>query len=123
LRASNQQADAVCHIVGMDAELAAAVECAKDLMYLFHMLTGMGLHVKLPMPLFVNNETAINTIRNYISGGQTHHTAVRMHYLRELQERGHVELECVAGVDYRVDIGTKNLDQSDVRKAQYQSPW
>jgi hypothetical protein len=52
-----------------EAELAAAVDCACDLLYVKRMMEGMGLKIVLPIPLFVDNEGAVNTIRNYISGG------------------------------------------------------
>ena len=51
-------------------------------------------------------------IWNYISGGRTRHTAVRINFLRELHEAGHVVLMNIAGADNRADIGTKNVDKA-----------
>jgi hypothetical protein len=75
-------------------------------------MEGMGLRVQLPMPIYVDNEAAVNMTRNYISGGRTRHTAVRINFLQELQEHGHVVLQNVSGKDNRADIGTKNLDRA-----------
>jgi hypothetical protein len=52
-----------------EAELVAAVECAQDLMYSIAVMEGMGLCVQLPMPIYVDNEAAVNMTCNYISGG------------------------------------------------------
>jgi hypothetical protein len=95
-----------------EAELAAAVECTQYLMYSKAVMEGMGLHVRLPMPIYVENEAAVNMTCNYISGGRTRHTAVRINFLRELQEQGQVVLQNVLGKDNRTDIGTKNLDRA-----------
>jgi hypothetical protein len=65
-----------------EAELAAAVECAQDLMYAMHVLENMGLYVIKPMPLYVDNKAAVNMVQNWISGGRTRHTAVRLNFLR-----------------------------------------
>jgi hypothetical protein len=95
-----------------EAELAAAVECAQDLMYSMHVLEGMGLHVSKPMPLYVDNEAAVNMVRNWISGGRMCHTAVRLNFLRELQEAGMIDLRHVAGHDNPADIGSKNTNRT-----------
>jgi hypothetical protein len=95
-----------------EAELAAAVECAQDLMYAKSILEDLKLKVKLPMKLYVDNEAAVNMVKNYMSGGRTRHTAVRINFLRELHEAGNVVLTNIAGVDNRADIGTKNLDKA-----------
>jgi Reverse transcriptase (RNA-dependent DNA polymerase) len=57
-----------------EAELAAAVECVQDMLYVMHVMEGMGLKVKMPMPLYVDNKAAVNMVKNWISGGCTRHT-------------------------------------------------
>jgi hypothetical protein len=99
-----------------EAELAAAVECAQDLMYSKHLLDDIGLGVELPMPIYVDNEAAVNMARNWISGGRTRHTAVRINYLRELQEEGNILLTHIPGEENRSDIGTKNTDRTTFEK-------
>jgi hypothetical protein len=95
-----------------EAELAAAVDCACDMFYVKRMLEGMGLKVILPIPLFVDNEEAVNANRNYISGGCTRHTAVQINFLQELHEAGMIALQNISGFGNRVDIGMKNTDKT-----------
>jgi hypothetical protein len=64
------------------------------------------------MPSYVDNEAAVNMIRNWISKGRTRHAAVQINFLRDLQESGVISIENIAGTDNRADIGTKHVDRT-----------
>ena len=48
----------------------------------------IGLKVKLPMILEVDNKGAFDLANNWSVGGRTQHVDVRKNYLRELKEPG-----------------------------------
>ena len=72
----------VCALV-TEAELIQAVECAHDMLFVYRLLSNMGLKVALPMILEMDNQGAIDIINNWSSTGQTRHIDARLKRLRE----------------------------------------
>ena len=72
-------------------------------------LESMGVHVVLPMTMYVDNTGAIDLAKNWSTTGKTKHIDVRFHYLRELVDQGMLNLKFVRSEDNVSDIFTKNL--------------
>lgn len=92
-----------------EAELAAAVQCAQDMLFVMRLMESIGLKVKKPMILKLDNKGAHDLTHNWTIGGRTRHVDVRMHFLRELKEEGLIMTEWIAGENNPSDIFTKNL--------------
>ena len=70
------------------AESAAEVMVAQDMLYVYRLLQSIGLKVKLPMLLEMDNKRAVDLANNWSVGGRTRHVDVRNHFLRELKDEG-----------------------------------
>ena len=68
----------------------------------------MGLQVKLPMMLEMDNKGAVDLVNNWSLGGRTWHADVRNYFLRELKDEGVLIIKHVASEDNEVDMFTKN---------------
>ena len=91
-----------------EAESAAGVMVAQDMLYTYRMLTSMGLQVELPMVLEMDNKGAVDLANNWSVGGRTRHVDVRNYFLRELKDEGVLSIKHVSGEDNEADIFTKN---------------
>lgn len=91
-----------------EAELFAAVLTAQDMMFVYHIVTSLGLTVELPMILYVDNKGAVDLANNWSVGGRTRHMDVKQNYLRELKEAGFLIVKWKSGDELTPDIGTKN---------------
>jgi hypothetical protein len=60
--------------------------CAQDMLYTKNMLELMGLKVKLPMVLEMDNKGADDLANNWSVKGRIRHVDVRQCFLRELKE-------------------------------------
>jgi hypothetical protein len=69
----------------------------------------MGLKVKLPMTLSVDNQGVKELVNNWSAGGRTQHVATKAMFLRELKEWGLLVIEFKPGNDMSLDLLTKNL--------------
>eukprot|EP00957_Ditylum_brightwellii_P050948 3864186-Ditylum_brightwellii.AAC.1 len=49
-------------------------------------MNGMGLKVKLPMVLYMDNKGAKDFVNNWSIGGRSRHMEVKQYFLRELKE-------------------------------------
>ncbi len=68
------------------AEQTLGVLCAQDMLYTMNVLESMGLKVRLPMVLEMDNKGAVDLANNWSVGGRTRHVDVRQYFLRELKE-------------------------------------
>jgi hypothetical protein len=65
-----------------EAELVAATQCAQDMLFNLRILESMGLKVKKPMILEINNKGAVDLTHNWSVGGRTQHVEVRQYFFR-----------------------------------------
>ena len=91
-----------------EAETAAGVTEAQDMVYSHNVLTSLGLKVKLPMVLEMDNKGAVDLANSLSVGGRTRHVEVRNHYLREMKDVGMIVIKHIPGDDNEADIFTKN---------------
>ncbi len=64
-----------------EAESAAAMEVAKDMLQAMHTLESIGMEVQKPMILFVDNKGAYDQANSWKVGGRTRHVAVKENFL------------------------------------------
>ena len=91
-----------------EAEQAAGVSCAQDMLYVMHVLQSMGLQVELPMLLEIDNKGAVDLANNFSIGGRTRHVDVRQYFLRELKEKNILRVVHCSEEEMDADIFTKN---------------
>jgi hypothetical protein len=91
------------------AELVSGTQCAQDMLFIMRVIESMGLKVKKPMVLEVDNKGAIDLSHNWSISGRSRHDSVRQSFLRELNEEGVIELFWIPTDENSSDIFTKNL--------------
>ncbi len=93
-----------------EAEQSSGVLCAQDMLYCKNVLESMGLKVKLPMLLKMDNTGAVDLANNWSVGGGTRHVDVQQFFLRELKETKIMDICWIKGSENDTDVFTKNLD-------------
>ena len=93
-----------------EAECVAATSCVQDMIYGKNFLESMGLKVKKPMTLWMDNKGGVDIFNNWSIAGNTRAISVRFAYIRELKENGILEIKWKQGGDNCADLFTKNLD-------------
>ena len=86
------------------------------MMLTYKIVISMGLKVKLPMMLEVDNKGAVDLANSWSHGGRTKHMQVRNYWLRELKEKGLIRVNWIPGKDNVADMLTKNLNEKDFKK-------
>ena len=92
-----------------EAELVAATQCAQDMLFAMRVVESMGLKVKKPMILEIDNKGAVDLTHNWSVGGRTRHVEVRQYFLRDLKEDGIIWAKWISGESNSSDMFTKNL--------------
>ena len=93
-----------------EAECVAATSCVQDMMYGKNFLESLGLKVKLPMTLYMDNKGGVDIFNNWSIAGNTRAVSIRFAYIRELKEAGILQIKWLQGGDNTADLLTKNLD-------------
>jgi hypothetical protein len=92
-----------------EAELVALSEAAKEVKFVFQVLQSMGIKVKLPIVVRVDNVGAIFIGTNVTVSQRSKHIDVRYHFVREYVHEGFIRIIFVRTKDNDADIFTKNL--------------
>jgi len=95
-----------------EAELMSAVQCVQDMLYVMRVLESIGLTVKKPMMLEMDNKGAVDLANNW----RTRHIETRQHFLRDLKEEGILKVTWIPGSENEADLFTKNLAGPDFNK-------
>jgi ribosome biogenesis protein Nip4 len=69
----------------------------------------MGLKVKVPMILKVDNKGVVDLVNNWSIGGRTRHVTTKVNFLRELKEEGVLKVIWISTNDNSSYMFTKNL--------------
>lgn len=92
-----------------EAEGVAATQCVQDMLFAMHVLESIGLNVKKPMILSVDNKAVVDLVHNWSVGGRTRHVSIRQSFLRELKGAGTLEVQWIPTNENSADLLTKNL--------------
>ena len=95
-----------------ESEMIAACECAQDMIRAENVLTSMGLKVRHPMTLYVDNRGVVDLVNSWNVGGRTRHVDVRYWWLRELKENNRLIVKWVPTDKNTADLFTKNLPEA-----------
>ena len=71
-----------------EAESAAGVMVAQDMLDVYRLLDSIALSVELPMLLEMDNKDALDIANNWGMGGQTNHLDVQNDFLCKLKDEG-----------------------------------
>ena len=96
-----------------ESELFLAVLTTMDMVFAYHIMISLGLHVKLLMILCEDNTGAVGLANNCSIGGCTRHVDVKQNYLCELKEQGFLHIKHKKGTKIIADVRTKNLSVQD----------
>ena len=69
-----------------EAEIAAGVMVAQDMLYIYRLLESLELEVELPMLLEMDNSGAVDIANSWSDGGRTRHVNMRNYFLCELKD-------------------------------------
>ncbi|CAM9606791.1 unnamed protein product [Pylaiella littoralis] len=93
-----------------EVEYVALAEVTKEVLFLRQVWRFMSPEVGMPcIPVFEDNEGAIQLAKNPITNSNSKHIDVRQHFLRELVARGELSITHVPSQFQHADFLTKSL--------------
>ena len=87
----------------------SATSCAQNMLYVKRTVEPIGLQVKLPMILYVDNKGAVDLANNWTVSGRTRHVQVRQYFLQQLKKTNQIIVRWTSGTETPADLYTKNL--------------
>ena len=92
-----------------EAEYIALSEAAKEVKFVYQLLSSMGVKVRLPIVIRVDNIGAIFMSENVAVSQRTKHIDVRYRFVQQFVIDGFIKVIFVKTIDNDADIFTKNL--------------
>ena len=74
-----------------EAEYISSTELVKEVLWITQILEFLQMTVTIPVPIYIDNISAIHMVRNNISTTNTRHMNIKHHFVREMHESGIVE--------------------------------
>jgi hypothetical protein len=75
--------------------MVPGTECAQDMLFEMKVLESIGLKVKLPMILQIDNKGFVDFTQTWSTGGRMRDIDCRYYFLRELREEGIIQVEWI----------------------------
>jgi len=92
-----------------EAEYVALPEAAKEVKFVYQVLQSMGMKIKIPIIVRVDNVGAIFMAENVAVSQRTKHIDVKYRFVQEFVMDGFLKIIFVRTVDNQADIFTKNV--------------
>ena len=92
-----------------EAEYIALLEAAKEIKFVYQLLIGMGMKVKLPIVICVDNLGAIFMSENVLVSQRTKHVDIHYRFIQEFVFDKFIKVIFVKTENNDSDIFTKNL--------------
>ena len=96
-------------LLSSEAEYVALSEAAKDIKFVYQLLQSIGVIIKLPIVVRVDNVGAIFMSENTSTSGRTKHVDIHYRYVNEMVMDEFLKIVFVKTKENVVDIFTKNI--------------
>lgn len=93
---SKKQTSVACSTV--EAEYVATRRCSAQILWIQNQLLDYGLNFS-KTPICYDNTSAIQMIQNLVHHSKTKHIDIRHHFIRDIVQKGKVELFYISSVD------------------------
>ncbi len=85
-----------------------AMNCSRQVVWVHNLLAELGYYIN-HIPLSGDNQGSIFIASNPVTESKSKHIDIRYHYIREVYEKGIVDLFFIEGSKNPANIFTKNL--------------
>jgi hypothetical protein len=96
--------------------LCSGVECVQDMLFAMRVIELFGLRVQKPMTLTIDNKRAVDYANNWSSSGRIRHTYIKLSFLRELKEKGLINVKWCKSEEMPADLFTKKFEWTNLQK-------
>ena len=106
----------VVSLSSAEAEFYACAEAVKEVPFIVQILRFLGVEVKTPVEVKVDNVGAIYMSQNQASSTRTRHMDTRWFYVNDLQDDGLIVVKFVRSEENISDVATKNVSAMTMDK-------
>ena len=94
-----------------EAEYIAAAHATQEATWIQTFLSKIGHPLGKPIPLYVDNQSAIKLIQNPVAHDRTKHIDIKYHFIRDAQAQGIIKVEYCPTEQQVADVLTKPLSR------------
>ena len=95
-----------------EAEYIAVTDAAKEIKFIVQIFESIGLKIKKPININVDNTGAIFMSENNSATARTKHIDIKFHFIRQLIKEGLIKIIFIKSEDNKADPLTKNVSST-----------
>jgi hypothetical protein len=99
-----------------EAEYVSASSAGREILWMRSLLREIGINIKGPTCLMVNNQSALKVLKNPEHHGRMKHIAIKWHWIRDSIKHGEIEAHFLPTREMIADIFTKALPRVTVEQ-------
>ena len=99
----------VVSLSSSEAEFYACSEAVKEIPFVIQVLEFVGVKVRKPVDVMVDNVGAIYMSQNQVGSSRTRHMDTRYYYVNDMQDEGLIKVKFVRSENNVSDVATKNV--------------
>ena len=92
-----------------EAEYHVTLDATSNVKYFRRLMTNLGINIKARTVIYGDNQSSIKMVHNPVMHENTKHIDIHYHFVRELQEHGHVDVQYISTKDQQIELSTKSL--------------
>ncbi|KAG5682922.1 hypothetical protein PVAND_012240 [Polypedilum vanderplanki] len=92
-----------------EAEYIALTEATQEVLWLKNLCEDFKIDIKFPIEVKADNQSAIKMVDSHKFSNATKHIATRYHFIKEVKEKGVIQIKYVPAEDNIADMLTKAL--------------
>ncbi|KAG5666630.1 hypothetical protein PVAND_014646 [Polypedilum vanderplanki] len=92
-----------------EAEYIALTEATQEILWLKNLCEDFKINIKFPIEVKADNHSAIKMVDSHKFSNATKHIATRYHFIKEVKEKGVIQIKYVPAEDNIADMLTKAL--------------
>ena len=92
-----------------EAEYIALSETTQEAIWLKRLCDDFNIEIKHPVPILVDNQSAIKIVDNYKFSNSTKHIETRYHFVKDIKQRNIIDVKYCPGEHNIADMLTKPL--------------
>ena len=108
----NTKKQATVALSTAEAELMAAAEVIKEVLWMKYILNELMYEVSLPINIFIDNQSTIKIIQNDVEHDRTKHIDIKYYFMKEKLNEGIILPQWIETENQLADIFTKSLSCS-----------
>ena len=93
----------------------AAILATREAVFLYKLLVGLFVQIPEPTVIHYDNQSCVQMSVNLVFHDESKHIEIQYHFIRDMVQKGAIELQCISTDDQTADVLTEPLPRMKLK--------